>query len=83
MRRLDIPLDIDCWMYALYTSHADFDAHHRLTGELCDYGAMRSYMIVAITDGAASPASWFSIDLSWLEWPDIDLSSIFEFFDVF
>jgi hypothetical protein len=25
--------------------------------------------------------SWLDIDLSWLEWPDIDLSSIFHWFD--
>jgi hypothetical protein len=41
---------------------------------------MRAEMVSAMTDGASS--SWFDIDTSWLEWPDIDLSSIFDFFDV-
>jgi len=41
---------------------------------------MRTEMIDALADGK----SWslFDIELSWLEWPDIDLSSIFDFIDI-
>ncbi len=26
--------------------------------------------------------SWLDVDLSWLEWPDISLSSLFDWFDL-
>lgn len=74
------PLDVDCWAYSLYTSRQDFDAYHQSIGEVCDYAAMRTEMVTALTE--SSPGSWFDVDLSWLEWPDIDLSGIFDFFDV-
>ena len=80
MRRQNLSLDLDCWAFSLYTSRSDFDGHHRITGESCDYDAMRGDMIEALADGK----SWslFDIDLSWLEWPDIDLASIFDFIDI-
>jgi hypothetical protein len=80
MRRQNLPLDLNCWAFSLYSSRSDFDLYHRLTGESCDYDTMRSGMIDALADGK----SWslFDIDLSWLEWPDIDLSSIFDFIDI-
>ena len=79
LRRLQW-LDLDCWGFALYSSRHDFDQHHRGIGEQCDYDSMRGEMIDALADGA----SWslFDIDLSWLEWPDIDLSVIFDFIDI-
>jgi hypothetical protein len=79
VKRLDFPLDWDCWAYALYSSPADFEAQHAATGEVCDYAAMKSEMFSAMTDGASS--SWFDLDMSWLEWPDIDFSSIFDSID--
>jgi cysteine synthase len=72
-------VDWHCWAYSLYISPGDFDAHHRASGETCDYEAMRAEMTAAVTDGASS--SWFDVDLSWLEWPDIDFDSLFDFFD--
>ena len=30
-----------CFAYADYCSHYDFDAHHRSTGEACDWAEMR------------------------------------------
>jgi hypothetical protein len=79
LRRLQW-LDLDCWGFALYSSRHDFDQHHRGIGEQCDYDSMRGEMIDALADGA----SWslLDIDLSWLEWPDIDLSTIFDFIDI-
>jgi hypothetical protein len=79
LRRLRLPYDVDCWGFALYSSRTDFDRHHRSTGERCDYDSMRGQMIDALAEGAWS---LFDIDLSWLEWPDIDLSSIFDFIDI-
>lgn len=78
-RRSSYDMDWSCWALSLYTSPSDFKAYHAAIGETCDYGSMRSQMTSAITDGASD--SWFDIDLSWLEWPDIDLSSIFDFLD--
>jgi hypothetical protein len=79
MRRQKLPFDLDCWAFSLYSSRGDFERHHRVTGENCDYDAMRTEIIDALADGK----SWslFDIDLSWLEWPDVDLSSIFDFID--
>ena len=80
LRRLNVAYDLDCWAFSLYSSRNDFDRHHRSLGEPCNYDAMRSDMIDALADG--SSRSLFDIDLSWLEWPDIDLSSIFDFIDI-
>jgi hypothetical protein len=63
----------------LFASAADFNKYHASIGETCDYSAMKSEMAIALTDGASE--SWFDFDLSWLEWPELDLSSIFSFFD--
>jgi hypothetical protein len=78
-RSLGYPLDWSCWGMSLFTSPSDFEMFHHAAGEACDYAAMKAEMFAAMTDGVSS--SWFDIDMSWLEWPDIDLSSIFEVFD--
>lgn len=64
---------------SVYSSRKNFDEHHTATGENCDYAAMKGEMTAAMTDGASE--SWFDIDMSWLDWPDFDLSSIFDFID--
>jgi len=61
------------------TPSSDFEAYHRSTGETCDYGSMKADMTSALTDGASE--SWFDLDVSWLDGPDIDLSSVFDFLD--
>lgn len=71
--------DYSCWAMSLYTSPADFASYHAAIGETCDYAAMRAQMAGALTDGASD--SWFDVDLSWLEWPDIDLLSVFDLFE--
>jgi len=73
-------VDWDCWAMCLFTSPSDFNAYHAEIGETCDYAAMRAEMTAALTDGASD--AWFDFDLSWLEWPDIDLGSIFDFIDL-
>lgn len=40
---------------------------------------MKSEMLSSVS--TASDTSWFDIDLSWLEFPDIDFS-LFDFFDL-
>lgn len=79
-RRCNISLDFGCWSHATFNSHADFDAFHREIGEQCDYEAMKSEMLSSISN--ASDTALFDIDLSWLEFPEIDWS-IFDFFDIF
>jgi hypothetical protein len=79
-RRQGIGLDVSCWSYALFTSHDDFDAYHQSLGETCDYQAMKSEMLSSLSASAAEDGSWFNLDLSWLEFPDVDLS-IFDFLD--
>ena len=78
---LSFPADFSCWAMALYSSREDYDAHHAITGEVCDYAAMKGEMVSAMTEGASS--SWFDVDMSWLDWPDFDFSSLFDLFDFF
>jgi hypothetical protein len=78
-RQLGFAIDWDCWGLSLFLSPEAFAHYHRAIGEVCDYVKMRSEMTAAVTDGASS--SWFDVDLSWLEWPDIDLGDVFDIFD--
>lgn len=78
-RRQKIDVDFCCWSHALFNSHADFDSHHRAIGEQCDYAGMKAEMLQSVS--ATPDGSWFDMDLSWLEFPDIDFS-IFDFFDL-
>lgn len=77
-RRQDVSLDVACWSHAMFNSHGDFDAYHRTLGENCDYIAMKGEMVSSVSHDAET--SWFDLDLSWLEFPDIDFS-IFDFLD--
>ncbi len=79
MRRQAVNFDWSCWSYSLFSSPSEFSDIHRRLGETCDYGAMRSQMVSAVTDGAST--SWFDVDLSWLDWPDFDFGSSLDFFD--
>lgn len=72
-RRQGIDIDVVCWSYALFTAHSDFDSYHRSLGETCDYAAIKGEMLAAV-GGAGSDASVFDLDLSWLEFPDLDWS---------
>ena len=77
--RLGYPVDWYCWAMCLFMLPSEFTSYHESIGESCDLVSMKSEMVAALTDGASS--SWFDLDLSWLDWPDIDLSNIFDFFD--
>lgn len=72
------PIDYACWAYCIFSSPSDFKALHDAAGEVCDYTAMKAEVL---TDLAGGSFAIFDIDLSWLEWPDIDLSGIFDWFD--
>jgi hypothetical protein len=77
-RRNNIDLDFACWSHAAFNTRSDFDSYHESIGESCDYAAMKSEMLSSIS--TSSDTSWFDIDLSWLEFPDIDWST-FDFID--
>lgn len=77
--RCGYPIDIHCWAMCFYTSPADFNLLHEAAGENCDYVAMKTELLSEIADGGNFSLS--DIDLSWLDWPDIDLSSVFDWFD--
>lgn len=72
--------DFACWAYCFYSTPEDFKALHDAAGEVCDYAAMKAEVLADVAGGAA--LSLFDIDLSWLEWPDIDLSDVFDWFDL-
>jgi hypothetical protein len=78
-RRSGVNVDFCCWSHAMFNSHADFDDYHRSIGEACDYSSMKSEMLSSVSD--SGDASWFDIDLSWLEFPSVDWS-IFDFIDL-
>lgn len=73
------PIDVHCWAYCIFTSAEDFKALHDAAGEACDYVAMKAEVLADLATGGTF--DWIDIDLSWLEWPDIDLSAIFDWFD--
>jgi len=77
-RRQGVGPDFGCWSHATFNSHSDFDSYHNSIGESCDYAAMKTEMLSSVS--TATDSSWFDIDLSWLEFPDIDFS-IFDFLD--
>lgn len=79
-RRSDISLDYSCWSFAFFNTRSDFDAYHQSIGEQCDYTAMKIGMLSSVSN--ASDTSMFDMDLSWLEFPDIDWPT-FDFFDLF
>jgi hypothetical protein len=76
---LGYPVDIHCWAYCIFTSAEDFKALHDAAGETCDYVKMKAEILA---DLAGGPFDWIDIDLSWLEWPDINLGGIFDWFDL-
>lgn len=77
-RRTGTDIDVACWSHVMFNTHSDFDALHAATGEACDYVAMKAEMLRAVASEAST--GWFDWDLSWLEFPDLDIS-IFDFFD--
>jgi hypothetical protein len=72
--------DIVCWAYCMFSSPSDFAAIHEAVGEVCDYASMKAEVLSELTSGGSFLG--IDIDLSWLEWPDIDLSSVFDWFDL-
>lgn len=79
-RELGYRVDWECWAYCFFVTPEDFRIFHEGIGEICDYASMKA-MVVAEVVGNAAP-EWFQVDLSWIEWPDIDLSAIFDWFDL-
>jgi len=77
---LGYPLDVACWAYCIFTTPEDFKALHEAAGEVCDYATMKAEVLADLAGSAGF--SLFDIDLSWLEWPDIDLSGLFDWFDL-
>lgn len=74
----DFPVDWHCWAYSLYASADAFDAFHEAAGEVCHYAFMKAQMVAALGEGVSfSPAD---LDLSWLEWPDLDFSWLTDWF---
>ena len=76
---MGLQFDYLCFAYCLYCSPSDFALVHAAAGEACDYAAMKAEVLADLAGGSFS---LFDLDLSWLEWPDIDLSSLFDWFDL-
>jgi len=78
---LDLGYQVDyvCWAYCIFTSQEDFTMIHEALGEICDYVKMKGEVLTDLAQGGSFLD--LDIDLSWLEWPDIDLSSVFDWVD--
>src|SRR5688500_4369868 len=74
------PIDYVCWAHSIFLTPEDFTAVHEAAGEVCDQAAMKAEVLTDLAAGGSF--SFFDLDLSWLEWPDIDLSGLFDWFDV-
>lgn len=59
-------LDFSCWGMSVFSSHADFDAYHQETGEVCDYAGMKSGMLQGLAMEGGS---------TWLTIPDLDIDA--------
>lgn len=79
-KRCNISPDFGCWSHATFNTHADFDSYHQSIGEQCDYVSMKAEMLSSVS--ISGDTSLFDIELSWLEFPDIDWS-VFDFMDIF
>ena len=80
-KRQAIGTDFACWSHAVFNSHRDFDAYHRSIGESCNYVSMKAEMLSSVSNHELD-STWFEFDfdLSWLSFPDLDLS-LFDFVD--
>lgn len=76
---LGYQVDYFCWAYCIFTSPEDFKLIHDALGEACDYLKMRGEVLGELAQGSSFLD--IDVDLSWLEWPDIDLSSLFDWVD--
>ena len=73
-------VDVHCWAYCIFASPVDFRRLHEATGEVCDYAAMRGEVLSDLASGGSF--SWLDVDLPWLDWPDINLGGLFDWFDL-
>lgn len=65
--------DFSCWGMSTFCSHQDFDNHHQLTGEVCNYSEMKAEMISGVSSNSVTDLLTlpdFDIDMSWLELGD-------------
>ncbi|AFU69932.1 hypothetical protein P700755_003285 [Psychroflexus torquis ATCC 700755] len=67
-------LNFSCWGMSTFSSHSDFDKYHEETGEICDYGEMKTEMLSGLS--VSSTADWteipdIDIDASWLDFGDV------------
>lgn len=80
--------DFSCWSMSVFSSHEDFDAYHKIKGEICNYVEMKQTMLEGISGNNFDFSfleftdSEINIDSSWL-----DLSEVFgavgDFFSAF
>ena len=78
-RAKGFPPGLDPWAFALFASPESYQTYRASTRDARPYDELKEAMFDVMTEGASH--DWFNIDMSWLEWPDIDLSGIFCFFD--
>jgi len=75
-------IEFQCWAFCFFMDHPSFDIYHQSIGEQCDYLSMKESMVASITDHGSDSWTNFDFDMSWLEWPDIDVPSILDFIDI-
>lgn len=64
--------------YGVFTNQETFQHIHQETEKGYSYEEMRRDALSALTDSGSYLD--IDLDLSWLDWPDIDLGSVFDWF---
>lgn len=63
-------IDWHCWAMCTFSSHTDFDAYHKITGEVCNYVEMKTEMLSGLAISTSDDwlaISDIDIDASWLD----------------
>jgi hypothetical protein len=66
--------DWHCWAMCIFSSHEDFDLYHNIKDETCDYVAMKTEMLQALTlKSSANGLDVINLDIdtSWLNFGDV------------
>ncbi|WP_299872766.1 hypothetical protein [uncultured Cocleimonas sp.] len=71
--------DWHSWAMSLFASPSGFASYHDSIGEDFNYSEMKAEMTAAMTNGASK--KWFESSMSWLDWPNVDLPTVFDFHD--
>jgi hypothetical protein len=71
-------IDVVCWAHCVFLSPEAFVFIHEAAGEVCDQAVMKAEVLGGLVGSGGFQL--LDIGLSWLEWPDVDLPDLFDWF---